>query len=163
MDNVPIPPASTQLKTASNGYLGFIHYLLGGLVFPIIIGLFANVILKPIPQGNTTTYIGYVFGLIGVWVGVWYSAKVLKKRYLINNPKKAANIATVWYFVVAVFVFFVLASVILNVEQQTGQTSLGLGQNADTYRLQLWLSLVQILLFNWLSKKYLTQQHGPTV
>ena len=121
----------------SAAFIGFRHFLIGGLIIPIVfsfaIGLLGGVLFH---QPQPPAYFVYVIvgvALIGIWLGVAYSAKTIKQSYGIIPTDKVINTSTIWF---SIFTFlWTLFSV-----------------KALTFTIVVWL--IQTAVFYFLSKKY---------
>ena len=146
-----------ELKIKSNTYLGFIHFLIGGLLVPVIFGIITNPIISVAIKNNSTSmYVGFVIGLIGIWLGVLFSAKLLLKKYVLSNPVKVAGIATTYYVILSAFFSLALASVIVKVPG--GSEAL----YQKDFVVNLVLSVIQFFVFYWISKNYLSKQQAQS-
>jgi hypothetical protein len=138
-----------ELKTKSNGYLGFIHFLIAGLIVPFIGGIVVGALgLEAIIKNAAAlTLCGWILGWIIIWLGIMLTAQKLLKTYTISSPHKIAVIATTYYVVVSLILFMIS---ILNpsVAQSVHNQLL----------LQGILGIVNFVAFFWISKHYLSKQ-----
>jgi hypothetical protein len=100
----------SELKIKSGSYLGFIHALIGGLIFPLVVELVIYAIIQAIFQKTSivTNYVEPTAGLVILGLGAWYSARRLQRKYVINNPKKVATIATAYNVIIVIIVSLAL-------------------------------------------------------
>jgi len=126
-----------QQKTSSKAFLGFRHFLIGGLIIPIVfsfvIGLLGGVIFHQPQPPAYFVYIIEIVALIGLWLGVFYSAKNIMQTYTGVETNKVINIATIWFAIfILIWTLFSAGALIFN--------------------LVNWA--IQTIVFYFLSKKY---------
>ncbi len=93
-------------KESAVWYVAATHYLTAGFAIPLVVnlayGFFGPQLLGP----ETLLYvlIGIALGVMGVWLGVKYSANYLKKRYVIQDARRVVFLSTT-YMAVLYFLY----------------------------------------------------------
>jgi membrane-associated HD superfamily phosphohydrolase len=138
-----------QLKTAPLWWLVTINYITSfigaALVSTFVYLLFftsAFEILAAIEDEMLQLLVIVGIQLLALWLMTWNAARFLKSRYVLPDPKKVA------LFTVFVGLGFTLAGMILN------YWYMGAGTLPEP--LNVGLTLVELALFFFLSKKYLS-------
>jgi hypothetical protein len=155
-------------KIASNGFVGFIHYLLGGLVIPfvftLIIGLVIGVIFyflatSGMALASAKLYITEAFSLVAMWLAVWFTARLLSKNYEIKSVDSVTTIATGIKLVVAI-VLSSFSIVAINLARSVTPDI----QNIATGSLVVAIvfQVVDILVFYFLSRFYFRKFQGQS-
>lgn len=98
-------------KQSSNWYIAATHYLTAGFVVPLLLGFLASFLALMVPfftAGIGEVLFGFIFLVLAIWLGTMYSARYLKKTYVITSESKQriVNLATI-YFVVLRLIFYV--------------------------------------------------------
>ncbi len=92
-----------NLKTSSNVWIGFRHFIVAGLAAPILLNLILLALGFTIFPGiiNLTGIIGAstIISIIGLVLGVLYSVRYLKKTFIISSPNSIINISLIWFIV----------------------------------------------------------------
>lgn len=95
-------------KEVSAWYAAATFYLTAGFVMPLIFGLIYGFIISPlVGVGTLDTILAIVFALLGIWVGIMYSARYIRKAYVIKDKNKIVNLATI-YLVVLLLLWWVI-------------------------------------------------------
>jgi|SRR3989344_4906630 len=106
-----------ELRPSSSGYVALRHLMIAGFAFPVFINLLLGFILnkllpesimvpilRPLLFNGFLQYVPFILTAIWVIIGVRYSAKYLRKTFVINSPMRISIIATM-YLVVAGVLF----------------------------------------------------------
>ena len=98
-------------KQSSNWYIAATHFLTAGFVVPLLLGFLASFLASIIPFSTSLireVLFGFIFLVLAIWLGTMYSARYLKKTYVITSESKQriVNLATI-YFVVLRLIFYV--------------------------------------------------------
>jgi len=139
-----------QKKQSSNWYIAATHYLTAGFAIPFIINLIAGFTLLPlinkIELNVLTTLFNLILLALSVWFGVMYSAKYLKRTYIIQNREAIIKSSTT-YMVVLMTAYFALPFF-------TGHVNLS---NILSYSISAVIFLsVRAISFYAASKKYVS-------
>lgn len=109
-----------NLKNSSNAWIGFRHFIVAGLATPVLLNIILAVLAYTIFPGIIT--ISGVIGVetlvsaIGLYLGVLYSVKWLKKTFVISSPNSIINISVAWFIAFQLllsFSFYLTGSAIL--------------------------------------------------
>ena len=96
-----------EKKRSANWNIAATHYLTAGFAIPLVVNLIGGVILAVIIPEGIVLFVGlFLVGLLGVWLGVKYSAGYLRKKYIVTDKNKIANL-TIIYFAVLVTIYFI--------------------------------------------------------
>ena len=89
-----------QKKQSSNWYIAATHYLTAGFAIPLIIGVIAGFVIVPFITAIGSEILVMLFVLVisslSVWLGVMYSARYLKRTYIISNPGAIIKLSTAY-------------------------------------------------------------------
>jgi hypothetical protein len=92
-------------KQSPNWYIAATHYLTAGFVIPLLamlaLGLLFSSVLQAVPPILMNLIYLIVIALI-VWMATIYSAKFLKKKYLIKDKNKIVNLSTLYLVCVGI-------------------------------------------------------------
>jgi len=143
-------------KQKSNWYIAATHYLTAGFVVPLILGLLASFLASMIPIFNTgigKTLFQFVFLVLAIWLGVMYSARYLKKAYIITpeSKQRIALLATIYFVVLRLGYYicgFVWAMTKIRVDA---------GMVMNFLLDVLIFAAVSGALFYYFSRKYITE------
>ncbi len=146
----PIPPSKAvasaggkDLKRSANWYIAAHHYLTAGLIIPFVITAVIGFPLTILSAGNVflTLPIGFILGVGSIWLGVMYSARYLRKHYIIEDSSNIVNLATSYMVVFpgGIEIYKVISS------------QFGMDQIID-----FGIAIFAIVVFYLLSKKYIT-------
>ncbi|MDP2930174.1 MAG: hypothetical protein Q8N56_01005 [bacterium] len=153
-------------KQRSNWYIAATHYLTAGFAVPFLLGLLTSFLILNIPLPTrllfTTGIGGILFGFIllilAIWLGTMYSARYLKKTYVITSESKQriVNLATI-YFVVLRSIFYMTGFL----------WAILIARVSGAMILNLLLQLLFLVatggaLFYYLSRKYITEDSAIT-
>ena len=95
-------------KEVSAWYAAATFYLTAGFVMPLIFSLIYSLIVSPlVGEGTIDSILAIVFVLFGIWIGIMYSARYIRKVYIIRDGKKIINLATI-YLVVLLLLWWVI-------------------------------------------------------
>ena len=143
------------MKKASDWYLGFMHWLIGGFAIPLllfsIVFMLSLLFIEVDPAGNIadplvdqiTRVVFGIAGLIFTWFGARMYARHLKRTYRITNANSVASIAT-GFFVVVGLIMFLPELIIPEISSSASDTI-----------SQVGIFLAQISIFYFVSKKEL--------
>lgn len=142
-------------QAKSTIYVGFRHYFIGGLLTPIIFGVIANIILGLVFP-NTWTYTSTMIFLVGIIIGVMYSAKYLKKNFLITNSDMVINYSIMWFIVIQVL-FILLPYLLAPIAPLLYLISAY--NNELSLTTHVFTVVIEIILFYFVSRKYITKNN----
>lgn len=134
-----------ERKKSANWYIAAAHYLTAGFAIPILIGLVATFIIFPLLSLKSAVLIFWfksVLSILAIWLGVIYSARYLRKTYIIENKNSIVNLSTTYLVIIGTaYTLFQLFS----------------GKIMGTVIVYnfIWL-VVGAILFYIFSKRYLT-------
>ncbi|OGZ23907.1 MAG: hypothetical protein A2896_03105 [Candidatus Nealsonbacteria bacterium RIFCSPLOWO2_01_FULL_43_32] len=148
-------------KQSSNWYIAATHYLTAGFVAPLLLGFLASFLTSIMPlftAGIGKVLFGFIFLVLAIWLGTMYSARYLKKTYVITSESKQriANLATI-YFVVLRLIFYMYGFL-------WAITKIRISGGMITDFLLNILIFVAMggALFYYLSRKYITEDSAIT-
>jgi len=96
-----------EKKEVSIWYASATFYLTAGFAMPFIAGIIYDLFISRFIGGETlSNIVSIVFGLIGIWIGIVYAAKYIKKAYIIRDAKKLVNISTI-YLIILPFILLI--------------------------------------------------------
>lgn len=100
-----------ERKKSANWYIAATHYLTSGFAIPFLIALVITfiVILLPALKTAVLTFLFrlIVINILAIWLGVMYSARYLKKTYIIENEVNIVNLSTTYLVVLnVVYILF---------------------------------------------------------
>lgn len=148
-------------KQSSNWYIAATHYLTAGFVAPLLLGFLASFLTSMIPlfaAGIGKVLFEFIFLVLAIWLGIIYSARYLKKTYVITSESKqrVVNLATI-YFVVLRLIFYMFGFLwaITKIRVSGGMIT--------DFLLNLFVLVVLGgTLFYYLSRKYITEDSTIT-
>ncbi len=134
-----------ERKKSANWYIAATHYLTSGFAIPFLIALVITfiVILLPALKTAVSTFLFrlIVINILAIWLGVMYSARYLKRTYIIKNKVNIVNLSTTYL-------------VVLNIVYILFQVFYGkIIGNAITYTFIKFI--VRAILFYVFSRRYL--------
>ena len=148
-------------KQSSNWYIAATHYLTAGFVAPLLLGFLASFLASIIPlftAGIGEVLFGFIFLVLAIWLGVMYSARYLKKTYVITseNKQRIVSLATI-YFVVLRLISYMCGflSIITKIR-------IGIGMITEILLNILVFVVISGVLFYYLSRKYITEDSAVT-
>ena len=95
-------------KEVSTWYAAATFYLTAGFAMPLLFGSIYSFIISPfVGPGTLDDMLGIVFGLLGIWMGIIYSARYIRKAYIIKDRNKIINLATI-YLIVLLLLWWVI-------------------------------------------------------
>lgn len=145
-----------QLKHSSNIYIGFRHYIIAGLAVPILFGILASILLNYILQLSLGQYEPTIINLIGILLGTIYSARYLKRTFIITNPETIVRYSIAWFIIIQA-VFTLLPYILSSVSPLfTYPLFLAYGGNNYFSFYSVVITLLEIILLYFVSKKYIT-------
>ncbi len=101
-------------KKSANWYVAATHYLTSGFVVPFLIYLVSGFTIMPFVESLNSFALNIatraIIGILAIWLGIMYSARYLRKAYIIDNEskEKVVNLSTI-YFAVLSAPSFILA------------------------------------------------------
>lgn len=113
-----------EKKQAADWYLTLVHCSIAGFVVPFLIMLAVVLVTFPFiafdSNGNfinltTNIIVSIAMSLIGavaIWLGVRFSAKYLKRKYVFTNPRRILNLSTTYFVGIWIAVGFLSAVII---------------------------------------------------
>ncbi len=92
-------------KKSANWYVAATHYLTAGFVVPFFVFLVSSLALIPLVASldllilEIATLVGMIF--LSIWLGVMYSARYLRKAYIIDEEakRKVVKLSTIYFAV----------------------------------------------------------------
>lgn len=137
----------SEKKKSADWYVAATHYIIVTTIGVIVSFLISIVrVIMPLLAGIGLTIVSLIIGVLGLWIGVMYSAKYIKNHYIVEDKTKIINLATI-YLVVFSIVFnigYVLVGEITGVKLPGSDTAYSI------------LSLItSAVLFYVFSKKYI--------
>ena len=100
-----------ERKKSANWYIAATHYLTSGFAIPFLIALVITFIERLLPALKTavSTFLFrlIVINILAIWLGVMYSARYLKRTYIIENEVNIVNLSTTYLVVLnVVYILF---------------------------------------------------------
>ncbi len=143
-------------KQSSNWYIAATHYLTAGFAVPLLLGFLASFLALMIPfftAGIGKVLFEFILLVLGLWLGVMYSARYLKKIYIITskNKQRIVNLATI-YFVVLRLIFYIYGFLLI-----IAKIRISGGIITDLLLNILVFVVISGALFYYLSRKYITE------
>jgi hypothetical protein len=93
-------------KEVSIWYAAATFYLTAGFAMPLLSGFIYSFFVSPfIGEGMLDDILAIIFSVIGIWLGIMYAARYIRKTYIIRDRKKLINLATT-YLVVLLFIYW---------------------------------------------------------
>lgn len=133
-----------EKKHSANWNIAATHYLTAGFAIPFIVNLVGGIILARIIPTGLILYLALaLLNLLGVWLGVKYSAGYLRKTYIITDKNKIVKLTTI-YFCVLSGLYFISQAVLQKV---TG---------IDLFLEAIRLAAIGVVLYV-ASQKYITE------
>ncbi|MBI2053897.1 MAG: hypothetical protein HYT36_00995 [Candidatus Staskawiczbacteria bacterium] len=148
-------------KQSPNWYIAATHYLTAGFVPPLLLGFLASFIASISPlfiAGISKVLFGFIFLVLAIWLGTMYSAKYLKKTYVITSESKQriVNLAT-FYFIVLRLIFYIYGFLLIMTKIRIS------GGTIADFLLNIFIFIaVGGVLFYYLSRKYITEDSAIT-
>ena len=149
-------------KEAKDWWIAMTHFLTAGFVIPLIIIFPGGIILLLLNLPKTLNHfiLSPLIGILGLYLGVRYSARYLTTHYYIKDKNKIARLATSFYFVIVGP--FILFSVFLAI---ISPWLLGPAEGAGELKLKLYsrsfwrlfIFIINISLFYIFSKRWIVQ------
>ena len=137
-----------ERKKSKDWYIAARHYiatsLMGRLISSIVlVALFFLLGPESLPSLMEFPLIVFPLmgGILGVWLGIMYSANYLKKIYIIENKDKIVNLATIYNIILGVVSFLYVVTKLKGYE----------GNNI----IVICYLIIEVFLFYILSKKYI--------
>ena len=103
-------------KQSSDWYIAATHFSIAGMAVPFLVrvlGSFLPSILISITPSLTAKIIiiilfGFIFLVLGIWLGSIYSARLLKKTYVITfeSKQRIVRLATIYFVVCRLLLSF---------------------------------------------------------
>lgn len=93
---------SVMKKTMKDWHVALIHFLLAGILFPLISGIVIAFILARFlgralaPSGIAAA----IISILVIWIGIRYSVRLLRQKYEISNPQNVSKLAAIFYFLI---------------------------------------------------------------
>jgi len=148
-------------KQSSNWYIAATHYLTAGFVAPLLLGFLASFLASITPlftAGIGKILFGFIFLVLAIWLGTMYSARYLKKTYVITSESKQriVNLATIYFVVLRlIFYMFGFLSIMAKIRISGGMIT--------DFLLNIFIFVViGGALFYYLSRKYITEDSAIT-
>jgi len=148
-------------KQSSNWYIAATHYLTAGFVAPLLLGFLASFLTSITPlftAGIGKILFGFIFLVLAIWLGTMYSARYLKKTYVITSESKQriVNLATIYFVVLRlIFYMFGFLSIMAKIRISGGMIT--------DFLLNIFIFVViGGALFYYLSRKYITEDSAIT-
>lgn len=88
-----------EKKQSANWNIAATHYLTSGLAMPFLVAIVLGIpTFLIIGKDNALLEViaNSALWLLGIWLGVRYSAKYLAKTYIINDNNKVIRLATIY-------------------------------------------------------------------
>lgn len=146
------------MRTISDVKLASLHYLLGGFIATYGLGLLEAMIITQLQldyaQHSLITFIlSIISPILAAWIGVWYSSRLLKTRYVAHNPAKVAFISSLLVVCVSAVLALVVGGFALSI-------SVPLEHNPVRLIASGIAGLVGLILFYRLTLKAFTHRTG---
>ena len=147
-------------KKSSNWYIAATHYLTAGFVVPLLLGFLASFLASIIPlftAGIGKVLFGFIFLVLAIWLGIMYSAKYLKRTYIITSEDKSriVSLATMYFVVLRLTLYaFGFLWVITKIRIDFGMIM--------EFLLDVVFVAIGGALFYYLSRKYITEDSAIT-
>lgn len=124
-----------QKKEAKNWNIAATHFLTAGISSSILQGIL--IFLAVLIFSTSNLIVMSIIGFVSLYLGIYYSANFINKRYLIKNRDKVIKLATIYFVVV------------------TGGYSIFEFVNGQREIIDIVYFVVIAILFYLLSKKYI--------
>ena len=137
-----------QKKKQALWYTAATHFLTAGFVVPLVGSVLVVFIYAAIANPflpSIASVIAIVSSLAFIWLGVIYSARFIKGRYILDDPKRLVLLST--YYAIGVAVVFTALDLLFPDPAFPLTTA--------TFVTQLGTDVVYIIAFYLASKKYL--------
>ena len=97
-----------QKKQSKNWNIAATHYLTSGFAIPFVVGL---ILVFPLasffPKGSFMfNFVAPLIGLISIWLGAWYSANYINRKYFISDSSKIVK-ASMAYFIILKLLYLI--------------------------------------------------------
>lgn len=88
-------------KTSNVWNVAATHFLTAGFVIPFLVGVALAASVGSILEHSTLLYkiVGTAANLAALWFGVQYSARYIKRKYVVSNTDRVSAIATAYFAV----------------------------------------------------------------
>lgn len=134
-------------KEVSIWYAAATFYLTAGFAMPLITGLIYSFLILPfIGEGMLDNILSIIFSVTGVWLGIMYAARYIRKAYIIRDRKKLINLATT-YLAVLLFIYWIAVRLFVG--------TFGLGS-----LVLLVAFAIRVAMFYFLSRAYVKEDVG---
>jgi len=92
---------SKEPKKSAVWYIAATHYLTAGFAIPLIIGIALAFTVQPFVTSEIAfRALSLVTIIVALWLGVMYSARYLKKAYIITDPAKVVKLSSLYFIVI---------------------------------------------------------------
>lgn len=129
-----------EKKQLKSWNIAITHWLTAGFVMPFLINLLAVFVIFPLIEIESTIQvfiIDFILALMAVWLGVVYSAKYLRRKYIIVDKNKVVILSTIYLFVIRIVYFLVVSR--------------------ENLSYEITITIIISLLFYVLSNKYIKE------
>jgi lipid-A-disaccharide synthase-like uncharacterized protein len=91
-------------KAAANWYIASTHYVTAGLAVPFAVSLIAAFLLTNLIPENILFIEGIItpLNLVSIWFGTIYSARFIKRTYIIPDSRKIVTLSVTYFVVVGI-------------------------------------------------------------
>ncbi|MDD5731675.1 MAG: hypothetical protein PHU42_02175 [Patescibacteria group bacterium] len=133
----------TQKKTASDWFLGLIHFFLAGIFYPyvltwlfVVISVFVLNLAQPSPTAFTV--INAILIILGFWAGSFMFSKSVSRKYIVSKNSFILNYSAIFYIIYRIVL----------IVMRSNKTDLG---------MNIGIAVFEILLYYIISKKYIAK------